>query len=37
MSLEDMSFEARDQLAELAKSLADNPKTRKQFLRLTKE
>ena len=36
MSLEDISFEARDQLAELAKTLADNPKTREHFLRLAK-
>jgi hypothetical protein len=36
MSLEDMSLEARDELAALAKKLADNPKTRKEFLRLTK-
>ena len=35
MSLEDLSLEARDELAALAKNLADNPKTRKQFLRLT--
>lgn len=37
MSLENMSFEERDSLAELSKKLADNPKTRKAFLRLTKE
>jgi hypothetical protein len=36
MSLEDLSLEARDELAALAKKLADNPKTRKEFLRLTK-
>lgn len=36
MSLEDMSFEQRDELAALAKTLADNPKTRKDFLKLTK-
>jgi len=36
MSLEDMSFEARDELAALAKTLAENPQTRKDFLRLTK-
>ena len=35
MSLEDLSLEARDELAALAKKLAGNPKTRKQFLRLT--
>jgi len=37
MSLEDLSQEARDELAMLAKKLADNPKTRENFLRLTKE
>jgi hypothetical protein len=37
MSLENMSFDERDSLAELSKKLADNPKTRKAFLRLTKE
>jgi len=37
MSLENLSFEERDSLAELSKKLADNPKTRKAFLRLTKE
>ena len=36
-SLEDLSYEQRDELAALAKLLADNPKTRKNFLRLTKE
>ena len=36
MSLEDMSYEARDELAALAKTLAENPQTRKEFLRLTK-
>ena len=36
MSLEDMSLEARDELAALAKTLAENPQTRKDFLRLTK-
>lgn len=36
MSLEDLSPEARDELALLAKQLADNPKTRKTMLRLTK-
>lgn len=35
--LEDISLEARDELASLARHLAENPKTRKQFLRLTKE
>ncbi len=37
MSLEDLSYEARDELALLARQLAENPKTRKAFLRLTKE
>lgn len=37
MSLEDISFEQRDELARLMKELADNPKTRKDILRLTKE
>jgi len=37
MSLENLSFDERDSLAELSKKLADNPKTRKAFLRLTKE
>ena len=37
MSLEDLSLEQRDELAMLAKQLADNPKTRKELLRLTKE
>jgi hypothetical protein len=36
MSLENLSFEARDELASLAQSLAENPSTRKEFLRLTK-
>jgi hypothetical protein len=35
MSLEDISLEARDELALLAKQLSDNPETRKEFLRLT--
>ena len=35
MSLEDISLEARDELAMLAKQLSDNPETRKEFLRLT--
>jgi hypothetical protein len=37
MSLEDMSFEQRDELALLMKELADNPATRKEALRLTKK
>jgi len=37
MSLEDLSFEQRDELAMLAKQLADNPETRENFLRLTKQ
>jgi DNA-binding protein H-NS len=37
MSLEDLSLEARDELAALAKTLAENPNTRKDFLRLTKQ
>jgi hypothetical protein len=37
MSLEDLSFEQRDELAKLAKTLADNPATRKEFLRMTKQ
>lgn len=37
MSLEDLSLEARDELAALAKKLADNPTTRKEFLKLTKQ
>ena len=37
MSLEDLSMEARDELALLARQLAENPKTRKDFLRLTKQ
>lgn len=36
MSLENLSDESRDELAIIAKALADNPATRKQFLRLTK-
>lgn len=35
-SLEDLSYEARDELALLARSLAENPATRKEFLRMTK-
>jgi hypothetical protein len=37
MSLEDLSLEQRDELAMLAKQLADNPKTRKDFLRMTQQ
>lgn len=37
MSLEDLSFEARDELAMLARQMAENPSTRKDFLRLTKQ
>ncbi|UOF81576.1 hypothetical protein [Bacteriophage sp.] len=37
MSLEDLSFEQRDELAALARQLAENPQTRKEFLRLTKK
>ena len=37
MSLEDLSMEARDELALLARQLAENPATRKDFLRLTKK
>lgn len=37
MSLEDLSFEARDELASLSRTLAENPATRKEFLRLTKK
>ena len=36
MSLENVSLEARDELAALAQQLADNPATRKDFLRMTK-
>lgn len=36
-SLEDLPVDVRDQLALLAKELSDDPKTRKQFLRLAKE
>jgi hypothetical protein len=35
-SLEDLTPEARDELAALARELADNPATREGFLRLTK-
>ena len=37
MSLEDMSNEQTLELAALAKQLAENPETRKDFLRLTKK
>ena len=37
MSLEDLSLEQRDELAMLAKQLADNPTTRESFLRLTQQ
>jgi hypothetical protein len=37
MSLEDLTPEARDELAILARQLAENPNTRKDFLRLTKK
>ena len=37
MSLEDLSMEQRDELAALARQLAENPETRKEFLRLTKK
>jgi hypothetical protein len=37
MSLEDLTPEARDELALLARQLAENPATRKDFLRLTKK
>ena len=37
MSLENLSLEAQAELAALAKSLAEYPKTRKQFLQLTKQ
>jgi len=36
-SLEDLTPEARDELALLANELANNPATREQFLRLTKQ
>ena len=35
-SLEDLNDDARNELALLARELSDNPKTREQFLRLTK-
>ena len=37
MSLEDMSFEQRDQMALLMEELSHNPATRKDVLRLTKQ
>jgi hypothetical protein len=37
MSLEDLSTEARDELALLAKQLSENPETRKDFLRQVKK
>ena len=37
MSLEDLSFEQRDQMAALMRELSDNPATRKEVLRLTKK
>ena len=37
MSLEDMTFEQRDQLALLMRELSDHPNTRKEVLRLTKQ
>lgn len=37
MSLENLSSEAQAELAALAQSLAEDPKTRKQFLQLTKQ
>jgi hypothetical protein len=37
MSLEDMSFEQRDSLSLLMRELSDNPQTRKEVLRLTKQ
>jgi hypothetical protein len=37
MSLEDLSFEQRDELALLMKDMAENPSTRKEVLRLTKK
>jgi hypothetical protein len=36
-SLEDMTPDARDELARLARDLAEDPATREQFLRLTKQ
>ena len=37
MSLEDMTFEQRDQMALLMRELSDNPETRKEILRLTRK
>ena len=37
MSLENLSPDARDELAALAQQLAENPATRKEFLRMTKK
>jgi chromosome segregation ATPase len=37
MSLENLSVDARDELAALAQQLAENPSTRKEFLRMTKK
>ena len=37
MSLEDVSYEARDELASLARKLSESPETRADFLRLTKK
>ena len=37
MSLENLSEDARNELAALAQRLADNPETRKDFLRMTKK
>ena len=37
MSLEDVSYEARDELASLARRLSESPETRADFLRLTKK
>ena len=37
MSLENLSPDARDELAALAQQLAENPATRKDFLRMTKK
>jgi hypothetical protein len=37
VSLEDVSYEARDELASLARKLSESPETRADFLRLTKK
>lgn len=37
MSLEDLSMEARDELAQLARQMAEDPSTRREFLKLTKK